>query len=321
MRKYSRSVVISSMILTLASVFTASAQTAKGKATSEDIPGHLKYYGYAAVSYCAHDLHDSKLGNTDYITEVDSWTNIAEMCVHDPQQLITGDLDQMVQNGIGAVLLVGPLFFESGHKTALSGAPAQVLRADYRARWKAFVHKNGLTRRTTGLAAFYVAAEPTWNGVSYADLKTATDSIKVDFPDTPTLIIEAYQALNNLVVPKSMNWIGFARYAIPNPATDIGYLADLAELRSKKSSPAQKILLVMEGTWHPEYGAGGFASADMAQVAASYYRLAQTQSDVIGILVYTWPDGADTPQELGSRELPAGALAEQKHIGKTITGK
>ncbi len=281
----------------------------------------LQFFGYAMIDGCFHDPGDARAQNTNYMLEVAAFSNVAQMCVSYPTEAITSRLNLMTQNRMNAILSVQALFFQPGSNVAPSGGKKLVIRPDYLSRWNAFVSLNDLINHAAQIQAFYVVDEPTWNGVSYKDLKTAADTIKARFPSIPNFIVEASQALNNLAVPPSIDWIGMDEYAVPDPANDIEYLNQVAILRSKKSSHAQKLVVVMEGRWLPEYDVAGFAPSDMAAVATSYYILAHTQPDVIGIMVYLWPGGFDKITELGSRELPTSVQATQAVIGRSISGK
>ncbi len=49
--------------------------------------------------------------------------------------------------------------------------------------------------------------------------------------------------LPNLVVPTAVDWIGFDRYSVCDPANNAAYLCDLATLKSKRSNN-QKIVII-----------------------------------------------------------------------------
>ena len=71
------------------------------------------------------------------------------------------------------------------------------------------------------IGAFYLADEPAWNGISAADLRQAADLVKATFPTTPLMLIEAAPALGALVVPRSVDLIGFDQYGVAAPDADI----------------------------------------------------------------------------------------------------
>jgi hypothetical protein len=59
----------------------------------------------------------------------------------------------------------------------------------------------------------------------------------------------------------------------------------------------------------------------MDEVANNYYQLAKSDTTVIGILGYFWPNGFDIPESIGARGMPEDVKNEYVRIGKEITGK
>lgn len=280
----------------------------------------LRYFGYALVD-CAFDDPLDADRSTSYVSEVAPFTNIAQLCVFDPAENIQGRLALMSQHRIRALLSVQAIFFVGTPDSAQGSGTKFTLHPQYRARWEAFVRNNDLLQQNSAIAAFYIADEPVWNGIAYADLKAAADIVDASFPGIPSAIIEAHASLADLQVPESVDWIGFDHYAIPRPAEDPGFRRELALLKSKRSHPSQRIVLVMDAQWLPFYGEAGYPESHMATVARSYHDMARADPEVIGIIGYLWPGGLDHPQQKGVRNLPQSVIAEHRRIGRSITGK
>lgn len=280
----------------------------------------LRYFGYGLVD-CGHDDPSDTTAEGNYIAEVASFTNVAQMCVYGPTENIQSRLKLMSRNGVAALLSVQAVFFAGTPDPTQGSGMKFSLHPKYRERWKQFVLNNGLHEYHSSIAAFYIVDEPVWNGVSPEDLRLASDSVKASFPSVPTAIVEAPGGIEALQVPTSIDWIGFDHYAVPRPHTDATFRAELALLKSRRSRPSQKILLVMDAQWLPFYGEAGYAESDMAAVATSYYDLARSDPEVIGIIGYLWPGGLDDPLQKGARNLPQPVIDEHRRIGRAITGK
>ena len=280
-----------------------------------------QHFGFTAVD-CGHDDPLDNAATTNYLSEVAAFSSTAHMCVHSPDEQISSRLALMDGQDVGAFLSIQALLYESRPDTTSPSGQRLSLRADYQARWRRFVELNDLRHQVRAITAFYLADEPVWNGMSEADLRAGADFIKADFPLVPLAFIEAAPALQALRIPPSVDWIGFDHYAVASPDTDAVYLRELAQLKSLRSRPSQKLLLVMDAQWLPMYGEAGYQPADMKRVAASYARLAQRErADVAGMLGYVWPGGLDHPAQQGARELPASVIEEYVRIGRSMTGR
>lgn len=280
----------------------------------------LRYFGYALVDCGFDDPLDTK-AQTNYVAEVAAFSNIAQMCVFDPAENIADRLDLMSESGVKALLSVQAIFFVGTPDTTQGSGMNFDLHPQYQSRWDSFVRINTLDQRSSMLAAFYVADEPVWNGISSAELTIAADVIEASFPSVPTAIVEAPGGIDALQVPASIDWIGFDQYAIPAPDADPGFRKLLALMKSKRSRESQKIVLIMDAQWLPFYGDAGYSASDMAAVATSYYDLALSDPEIIGIIGYLWPGGLDDPRQKGTRNLPQRVIDEHRRIGKLITRK
>lgn len=119
-------------------------------------------------------------------------------------------------------------------------------------------------------------------------------------------------------MPKEIDWVGFDRYDIADPAHDAAWLADLQTVKNARSRPDQKIVIVMDTQWRPYYGVAGVQPADMAAVGASTLEVAAADPDVVAIVGYLWPNALDLPEQVGSRGLPASVRAFYTNLGHAV---
>lgn len=287
---------------------------------AESVETPARYFGYAVVDCGYDDPLDSEV-RTNYVSEVASFTNIGQMCAYDPSDNIVARLQFMTDNGMQAILSIQGIFFEGRPDATQGSGMKYTLYPNYLSRWNAFVSKNNLSQHISKIGTFYVVDEPGWNGVSTQALKIAADTIKASFPTVPVAISEAASKISSLTIPSSVDLIGLVHYAVPNPDTDPAILSELAQLKAKRTSTAQKIFLVMDAQWLPFYGEAGYPETYMASIATAYYNLAISDPEIIGIFGYTWPGGMDDSQQKGTRNLPESVIAEHIRIGKLITGK
>lgn len=122
-------------------------------------------------------------------------------------------------------------------------------------------------------------------------------------------------------MPTKVDYIGFDRYGVADASVDRDFQADLALVKAKRSRADQRIVLIPEGQYWPEYGELGFPPEAMGGVAAGYYVAADNDPAVIGMISYLWPGGLDGPTHLGTRDLPQEAIDVHRQIGRLITGK
>lgn len=280
---------------------------------------HLKYFGYVGIDVGYDDPLDAEV-KTNYLDETAYFTNIAHIGVSDPSTNIGPRLDAFAAHDVAGLLDLTPIFYEEVVPPIdITGSGVDLrLRSDYIARWNQLRTNSDFASRLSTIGCFYLCDEPTWRGVTASELALQANVIQATYPTVPTLVVEAYPAINLLVIPASVDWIAFDRYFILDPSTDGNYLKDLADLKSKRSSLAQKIVLILDGQWLPGHG---YPETDMAQVATNYYRLASTDPEIVGLIGYLWPGGVDGPTSLGTRNMPIEVQAEHVRIGRAITGK
>lgn len=286
----------------------------------------LRYFGYAMVD-CG----------TNYIDEVASFTNLAHLCITLPSDTIVSRLDRFAARGVKAIINLDSIFFMNTVDRGCIPDPFQdrscvltTLRPDYRTRWNTFVQTNQLKLQETKIGAFWVKDEPAWNNLSVSSLAAAANIVKTDFPSVPTLAIEGWPSMERFQMPSSIDWIGFDFYGVRNPTTNAQYQRYFSILKSRRQAH-QKLFIVVDGAWRaslqgstgifPWPGVGGLSQSEMAEVAQNYYTLAKSDPNVVGIGVSLWPSGIVTPDQIGSRDLPAAVRSQHIQIGKSITGK
>jgi|GEM_PF-792437 len=279
-------------------------------------PAHLKYFGYVAID-CLYDdpLDVSTL--TNYISEVDTFSNIAHMCVYDYTDNIIARTNDMNAHCVNPMLQVQSVFFEEVDTLAPSGTNYD-LYSDFTSRWNTFMTINASVFVPSKISCFYIIDEPFWNGVSLAEMDTVCTLLKNAFPTIPILMVEAYTTVNVMQVPVAMDWVGFDRYGVFDPEFDVDFQNDLDTVKSRLSSPNQKIILVIDDQWLPFYGDAGFSPDTMKYVVQNYYDLAVADTSVIGLIGYIWPGGLDDPGHLGVRNLTQGVIDKNVEIGQLI---
>lgn len=282
---------------------------------------HLKFFGFTLIDTYWDDPTDGK-NKMNYIDEVASFSNVADMLVIGPKDNLVERMKQMERYQMKAILHLHGLFFEQTGTTGPSGVKFS-LRTDFQNRWDEFVQVNDLQTNQNLIQAFYMGEEPTWNGISYKELKSATDYVDQQFPGLPIMVIEAYPILDQLQVPTSVDWIGFDHYFVKDPVTNPDYQQEWALIKSKLSSSHQRLVIIMDSHYIPEIHGelAHIALEEMGEVAQSYYQLAKSDPSVIALLGYFWPNGFDVPESIGARGMPKSVMDEYARIGKAITGK
>jgi hypothetical protein len=305
-------------------LFSLAVFSCKKEVISEPFPAktnpNLVHFGYTLVDVHWDDPTDDS-DKTNYIDEVAPFSNIADILVVSSDDDIRDRLDLMQSHDVKGVLHLHELFFELvGSVDSLSGADYD-LRPDYMERWDTFVTTNDFDTDISSLSCFYLGEEPTWNSISTEDFTAASDYIKATVPDVPILLIEAFPAVEALVIPNSVDWVGFDHYFIADPGSNVEFKEELAEIKSKKLAH-QDLILVLDAHYIPfAHGSSGISKYDMDVVARNYYKLANSDTSVIGMIGYHWPSGFDFNSAIGTRGLPSHVLDEHQLIGKAITGK
>ncbi|TMM55931.1 hypothetical protein FEE95_14890 [Maribacter algarum] len=296
-----------------------------GCESTEDTPSsppvdHIKYFGFTLVDTYWDDPTDSETKN-NYNDEVSDFSNMADILVVNPTDNIVDRMKAMESLQMKSILHLHELFFEIEGTNAPSGTDYR-LRTDAQERWDMFLGINSLYVNQDLVQALYVGEEPTWNGISFTELKKVSDYVKLTIPDITVMVVEAYPALNDFQIPTSVDWVGFDHYFIKDPKNDGTFISELNILKSKLSEE-QNLILIMDTHYidfaHGDFG--GIALDEMASVAKSYFELAKSEPRTIAIIGYFWPSGFDDVNAIGARHMPTAVREEYSRIGKEITKK
>ncbi len=282
---------------------------------------HIEYFGFTIIDTYWDDPTDSET-KTNYADEIHGFSNLADILVVDSGDNVVQRTQNFADLELKAVLHLNELFFELIDTNSPSNSNYD-LRSDYRNRWNEFKNINQSILTANYIGAFYIGEEPTWNGITFAELNAISELLESDFPNIPSMIIEAYPSINDLQVPETVDWIGFDRYFIQNPVLDTEFQQNWGTLKSKLSNADQKIMVVLD-SHYIDWAHGDFGNIDLEQmdeVANNYYELAKNDEKVIGILGYFWPNGFEIPRSIGARGMPQNVKTAYERIGKEITGK
>ena len=291
----------------------ACTSPSQASAATDGPPTHIEYFGFAIVD----GGHDDPLDNsptTNYAGEMRGIANIADIAAFDPNEDLTPRIDAMAAAGVRPILNVAAILLD---RLADPGSPTGfrlVLRADAEQRLATLVASSSLDQQRRRLSCVYIADEPAWNRMSMDELARAAQLVRARLPDVPIALVEASQSISSLVVPTEVDWIGFNRYGVLDPANDPAWQADLAALLDARSRDDQRILIVMESQFLPAYAEFGVQPQVMAGVAWNTVRAALDRPEVVAIVGYPWPGGFDEPKQLGGRNLPTDVRQAYRDI-------
>jgi len=269
---------------------------------------HILHFGFVAVD-CSLEDHSDLAAKNWYGDEVSGFTNVAHLCVFEPGADIRGRVERLNGLGIKGMVDVQPLLFRPSE----SGPARTELHPDHQARWEQFLSTNAAVLDTQHVAGIYLVDEPFHNNASADDVATAARVVKGALPAVPLLLVEGYPALDKLVVPPEVDWVAFDRYFVVNPVTDSIYQKDLATLKSKLSTPEQRLWIILDAQWRPDNG--GISRDQMKEVAQHYWELATQLPEVVGVMGYLWPGTLDLPFQQGARDLPDSVIREYQRFG------
>ena len=280
-------------------------------------PSRLQYFGFYLVDTFVDDAYDG-VKKSNYTDEVAGFTNLNQMAVFNPTDNVVSRVNLMDSQCTKPFLGLENIFwYEDGKQ--LNGNRQFKLFADFKARWNTFKSINLSVLTAAKVGCFYMADEPLWNGIPFSELNAVCKLVKTNFPEIPVFYVEAYPVLGGMQIPLSVDWVGFDRYHIFNPSTNTTFLNDLKMLKSKRSRPNQKIFLVPDTRWIPEYKtAYNKTPEDMTATIKDYYDLAVADTSIIGMVGYIWPGGFDGPGSLGLRNLSQSAIDLNVEIGTMI---
>jgi hypothetical protein len=268
----------------------------------------IDYFGYA---------HTEGLGG-----QVAAWSNVGHFLVEEPGFDYRGQINHWrVVYGMKSIVELTHVFV-SGH----SGE----LLADWEARWEQFVEVNSSRLTPDFVGAFLVMDEPLLRGMTVSEVETLVSVVKETFPNVPTALVENPNVVAQLPdpLPPDLDWIGIDSYGVRDPADDPGYLSQLTELR-RKMLPSQRLVVVGDGWFGPVQIAAGLTPCDMAEVAWSYFQLAE-RSDAVALVFFLWRTDMvrdEAPDAVGSDQFDRcdfcarRPIDTQRAIGALITGK
>lgn len=285
-----------------------------GLGYAQTAPTHLKYFGFSFVD-CGLDDPNDTMVKTNYVDEVDSFSNVLHLCVSNYTDTIVSRVNTSYLSCMKPFISIQDIFYFVADANAPSGSNYN-LYPDFIARWDTFKSINA-TVDISKIEAFYVFDEPFWNGVTFQELDTVCSLIKMGLPTIPLFIVEAYPVVNSMEVPTTIDWIAFDEYGVFDVSADISYLNKLAIVKSKRSTPNQKLFLIFDDQFAPWYNPSlGWQPDTMVQVVQNYYNLAASDTDIIGLAGFTWPGIAS--DWLGARSLPQTVIDKTVEIGQMI---
>lgn len=283
---------------------------------SQTAPAHLRYFGYALIDVFWDDPLDS-LPVTNYLTEVDTFSNLAHLAVYSPSDNIVARVTNMNSHCVLPMLHIQEILFEYEDTAGPSGANYR-LRSDYLIRWNQFVSINQQCINTNSIGAFYIADEPYWNGITYAELDTVCSMLQASYPGIPVFLVEAYTMMNQFQVPPDADWLAFDMYGIFDPPNDPQFMSNLTLLKNARTSSSQELFLIIDDQWLPIYGQAGYAPDTIEHMVQNYYNLAVADTAITGLLGYLWAGGFDDPAQLGVRNMPVNVIQKNVSIGSMI---
>jgi hypothetical protein len=256
----------------------------------------LHYYGYYAARLA---------GGPSHLAEVAGRSNLNWVTISDANGYRADILNGCAP--ASCVVNTGFEFFQCN--AAGNGCH---LYPNYAARWQA--EADAVKPYLDKIAAFYILDEPQWNGATPTEINTSARLIKQTFPGAKVMTIEAGPEITpSLTIPSSVDWIGFDWYCQPFSAIQ----AKLATLQSlvPASSP-QRFFLVPEDAPLSQCAgvAGHTTDADIAALQWDYFRLAEQNPRVIGLMNFgfwtspPWTTSGGT----GASELPLTVDANER---------
>jgi len=266
---------------------------------------HLKYFGFA-ITDCG----------TNYTNQVDDFVNLIDMCPADLSNLETR-VSSNIMNENKVLIHLQALFINAIADASSPSGFRYELLDNYEALFSEWAENNAFLSSET-VAAFDFADEPAWNQMNMTDLAIVAARIKVSFPNIPLMVIEAPDVINQLIITNDIDWVGFDRYATIDPKNDLEYLQRLNLIKSKRTNPNQKLVLIMESQWLDFYTEAGFEESILIDMANSYYALAKSETDVIALISYLLPSGFDAPDQKGYFDLLPEVKTTIRDIGSQI---
>ena len=278
---------------------------------------HLRYFGYAGIDVGLDDPFDDT-NKMNYVDEVASFCNVGHITANHPMNLMHDRLQVMLDANMKGILHIQNIIFSIERSYENDSGWQLAMYDNAQDRWNQFVERNRSCLTENYIACFYLVDEPVWNGLSYVELEDAAEMIKATFPDIPIMVVEAYPTLEFFRIPDAIDWVGFDYYGTLDPSEDADYLRGMDYIKWLRTRSSQKIMLIMEGQWFPEYSELGYQEEVMADIALNYMKLALSREEIIGIIGYTWPGGIDGNNHKGVRDMHRSVRDMHKRIGEYI---
>lgn len=241
----------------------------------------------------------------DQIASVAHYTNLCMIAPGSLTENLGSALQAVADMGMKALVALGPV--------VCNGKTGKRL-ADWSTRldqWKA-AQGNTIDGR---VEALYLPDEPYHNGWTGMQLKQVSARVKVLWPGTKQMLVEAYTAVRllgtlGMPIPPAVGYVGFDRYGTLRPDTDPFYNADYNALKSRLGS-GRKMVIVGESQWVPYYTEQGFAPDEMGPMFDSYREVAR-RPEVGAFVLYSYQNGFEGPDFIGAEGLPQAVL--DRHI-------
>lgn len=304
-------------MLLICTIVTLASLTLGNPTAPSPAPSAIRHFGFSIIDAGHDDPHDNEV-RTVYTDEVASFSTFADIAPFHATEDITPRIDAMTSKGLKVFLHAQGLLFDQVRDTDSPTGVRYVLRADAASRFQGFVGINTLADRQDDLVAVYLADEPAWNRLDNKQLAEAAAIVKACLPDVPLTIIEAAPTIESLEIPTDVDWVGFDRYGVGDPSTDAQWQHDLRTLIDRRSRPDQRIIIVMETQWIPEYTKMGYDPLIMGAIAINTLKAARECRHAVAIIAYSWPGGLDRPEQQGARQLPQAVRSIYTQIGRGI---
>ncbi|GAB5448499.1 hypothetical protein [Gymnodinialimonas sp.] len=264
------------------------------------------HFGYVGI------LCGLEAKGEDFAAEVAPFTNIAHVCPSGDIATDAARLARAWELGMTPLYHVEPFFFRRT-ETSLRRLRSYDL-------WQQALLAIAQSGVPTEALILYVADEPSLVRADTWNIYNVTQRIQADLPGARTMVIDAYRERFRPQIAWGVDYWGFNRYLVRDPANDPVFMDYLRSVINNTPNYIE-LVLVMDST-HTEYHAeAGITSEDMAEVARNYAALAAA-TDRVGILMaYAWPSDIDGTRERGARDLPAAVRAAHEEIGRAITGR
>jgi hypothetical protein len=305
------------MTLALPPIMCVVSTVCVGQPVQSPSPNQIQHFGFSIVDAGHDDPHDDEV-RLEYVDEVAGFSTFADLAPYFATEDISPRIDAMTQRGLKVFLHAQGLLFDHVIDADSPTGVRYVLRADAADRFSTFVQINALDQHQDDLVAIYLADEPAWNRLDDEELRLGASIVESELPDVPIAVIEAAPAIDELKIPESVDWVGFDRYAVGDPSTDPQWQQDLQSLIDRRTREDQRVIIVMETQWIPEYTKLGYDQSIMGAIATNTLKAAQACPHAIAIVGYSWPGGLDRPEQLGARQLPPDVQSVYRQIGRRI---